>query len=373
MAAARRAGASPWRHIDFGLALAAVAVSAFGLLMIYSATRASLASQGIDPAYFLKRQAVFIVIGVAVMGVMALLDYRRLRDFAPVFYVGSVLALLAILSPLGKKSRGAQAWFQVGPYQLEPSEFAKIALIICLAAICANYRGKLGGRELAIILGLAAVPFALIYKQPDLGTALVLSCILLGVLLVGGVKAKHLAILAGIAVVAIAGVLHFGVLQAYQQQRLTSFLDTSSNGEASYNLNESKIAIGSGGPLGKGLFNGTQTNLSYVPEQQTDFIFTAVGEQLGLVGCALLLGLFVLIVWRTWRAAASARDATGALICVGVLAMFVFQIFENVGMTMGIMPIAGIPLPFMSYGGSAILASFAAIGLVLNVQMRRFS
>jgi rod shape determining protein RodA len=181
-----------------------------------------------------------------------------------------------------------------------------------------------------------------------------------------------LAVLAVVGVVGVAVVLHFGVLKQYQRDRLTAFLDSSSNVQATYNLNQSKIAISSGGVGGKGLFKGTQTNLSYVPEQQTDFIFTAVGEQLGLVGSALLLSLFVLMVWRIWRAATSARDATGTLICVGVLAMFVFQIFENVGMTMGIMPIAGIPLPFMSYGGSAIVASFCAIGLVLNVQMRRY-
>jgi len=167
-------------------------------------------------------------------------------------------------------------------------------------------------------------------------------------------------------------VLHFGVLKRYQQDRLTAFLDpTSSTSAGAYNLDQSKIAIGSGALTGKGLFRGTQTNLSYVPEQQTDFIFTAVGEQLGFVGSTLLLGLFVLIAWRTWRAAALARDLCGTLICAGVLGMLVFQVFENVGMTMGIMPIAGIPLPFTSYGGSAVVASFAGIGLVLNVGMRR--
>ncbi len=369
----RRTPAAPWRHVDIGLALAAVGVACFGLLMIYSATRARLVTEGIDPGYYLKRQAVFVVIGIIVMVVAAAIDYRRLRDFAPTFYAGSILALLLILTPLGKKSKGAQAWFQIGAYQLEPSEFAKIALIIGLAAICANYRGKLGGRELAIVLGLAAVPFALIYKQPDLGTALVLSAILFGMLLVGGLRTRHLLLRAAVGGVGVAVVLHFGVLKPYQQQRLTAYLDSRSTVQATYNLNQSKIAIGAGGVAGEGLFNGTQTNLSYVPEQQTDFIFTAVGEQLGLIGSGLLLSLFVLIVWRTWRAAATARDTTGTLLCVGVLAMLVFQIFENVGMTMGIMPIAGIPLPFMSYGGSAIVAAFAGIGLVLNVQMRRYS
>lgn len=369
----RRAPAAPWRHVDIGLALGAIGVACFGLLMIYSATRARLVSEGIDPGYYVKRQAVFVVVGIVVMALAAAVDYRRLRDFAPIFYGASVLALLAILTPLGKKSLGAQAWFQIGPYQLEPSEFAKIALIIGLAGFCASYKGRLGGRELLIVLGLAAVPFALIYKQPDLGTALVLGAILFGVLMVGGLQTRHLALLGGIALIGVVLVLHFGVLKKYQQERLSAFLNSSSNSEATYNVNQSKIAIGSGGVAGEGLFKGTQTNLSYVPEQQTDFIFTAVGEQLGLVGSALLLSLFVLIVWRTWRAAASARDATGTLICVGVLAMLVFQIFENVGMTMGIMPIAGIPLPFMSYGGSAVVCTFAGIGLVLNVQMRRYS
>jgi rod shape determining protein RodA len=369
----RRTPAAAWRHIDIGLTTATIGVACFGLLMIYSATRDKLVAQGLDPGYYLKRQSAFVLVGIVVMVLAASIDYRRLRDFAPIFYGGSVLALLAIMTPLGKRSKGAQAWFQIGAYQLEPSEFAKIALIVGLAAICANYKGRLGGRELAIILGLAAVPFALIYRQPDLGTALVLSAILFGMLLVGGLQTRHLAVLAVIGVIAVTAVLHFGVLKKYQRDRLTAFLDSSSNVQATYNLNQSKITISSGGVSGKGLFKGTQTNLSYVPEQQTDFIFTAVGEQLGLVGSVLLLSLFVLMVWRTWRAATTARDATGTLICVGVMAMLVFQIFENVGMTMGIMPIAGIPLPFMSYGGSAVVCSFAAIGLVLNVQMRRYS
>jgi rod shape determining protein RodA len=175
-------------------------------------------------------------------------------------------------------------------------------------------------------------------------------------------------------VLGVTAVLHFGVLRQYQKERLTAFLDPATNTQASaYNLDQSKIAIGSGRIEGKGLFRGTQTNLSYVPEQHTDFIFTAVGEQLGLVGSALLLSLFVLMVWRIWRTASLSRDFSGNLICVGVLAMIVFQVFENVGMTMGIMPIAGIPLPFMSYGGSAMICCFGAIGLVQSVHMRRLS
>jgi rod shape determining protein RodA len=371
---ARRTPAAAWRHVDIGLAVATVGIACFGLLMIYSATHDKLAAKGIDPAYYVKRQAVFLVLGAGVMALVASIDYRRLRDFVPILYGGSIFMLLAIFSPLGHKSKGAQAWFQIANYQFEPSEFAKVALIMGLAGLCASYKGRLGGRELAIVLGLAAVPFALIYVQPDLGTALIFAAILIAVLLVAGLRARDLAILAAVGVIGVLAVLQLGVLKNYQKQRLTAFLDQSTNTQASaYNLNQSKIAIGSGGPTGKGLGKGTQTNLSYVPEQQTDFIFTAVGEQLGFVGSALLLSLFMLMVWRIWQAASTARDLTGTLLCVGVLAMLVFQIFENMGMTMGIMPIAGIPLPFMSYGGSALVAAFAAVGLVLNVGMRRFA
>ena len=370
----RRNPGAAWRHIDFALIIAVVGVACFGALMIYSASRDRLQASGIDPAYFVKRQAVFVAIGLAVMVLAAAIDYRRLRDVAPVFYIGTVLVLLAVFSPLGQKSRGSQAWFAIGSYQLEPSEFAKVALILALAAFCALYKGRLRARHLVVVLALATVPLALIYKQPDLGTSLVLGAVLFTVLLVGGARGRHLVLLGLIGAFAVVGVLHFGVLKQYQRDRLTAFLDPTTNTQASaYNLDQSKIAISSGGVSGKGLFKGTQTNLSYVPEQHTDFIFTAVGEQLGLIGSALLLGLFVLMVWRIWRTASISRDLLGTLLCVGVLAMLVFQIFENIGMTMGIMPIAGIPLPFMSYGGSAVVASFAAVGLVLNVHMRRFS
>jgi rod shape determining protein RodA len=356
------------------LITAVVGVACLGVLMVYSASRDKLQASGLDPNYYLKRQTLFVILGVGVMALISAIDYRRLRDFAPLAYGGAVFLLLALYSPLGRSSRGAQKWFQLGGFQLQPSEFTKIALILALAAYCAQYKGRLAGRQLAAIVIAAGLPLALVYKQPDLGTALVLGVVLLVVLIAGGAKAMHLAVIGAVGVVGIVAVLHFGVLKQYQRDRLTAFLNPTANAQATtYNLNQSKIAIGSGRITGKGLFQGTQTNLSYVPEQQTDFIFTAVGEQLGLVGSALLLGLFVLMVWRTWRAAVEARDLIGTLLCVGVLAMLVFQVFENVGMTMGIMPITGITLPFMSYGGSSVLASFAAVGLVLNVHMRRFT
>ena len=371
---ARTSAASPWRHVDVTLIGAVLAIAALGMLMVYSATRNALEFNNLDSQYYLQRQAIFVAVGLCVMAAATVFDYRMFRDNAPLFYLATLGMLLLVLSPLGSNKKGTQAWFQLGPYQLQPSEFAKLTLVIAIAAFVGSIRGDLDGRRLLMVLGIAAAPIGLVYLQPDLGTALVSLAILLGMLLVAGAKAKHLAALVGLGVVAMVAVVQLGVLKQYQLDRLSAFLDPAGDTQRStYNLAQSKTAIGSGGVSGKGLFQGTQTNLSYVPEQHTDFIFTAVGEQLGLIGSAALLSLFAIVVWRVWRSAALARDPSGTMICVGVLAMFTFQIFENVGMAMGIMPITGIPLPFMSYGGSSTLASFAAVGLVLNVHMRRFS
>ncbi|HEX9968795.1 MAG TPA: rod shape-determining protein RodA [Acidimicrobiales bacterium] len=364
----------PWAHVDLLLVVSVVLIAALGALMVYSATRRRLEAEGIDPRFYLNRQLVFVVLGIGVMVAMTLVDYRFFRDRAAVVYPATVGLLLLVLTPLGSSSKGAQAWFQVGAFQFQPSEWAKIALIVCLAAYASLHRGDLDARRLAVVVGLAALPMALILQQPDLGTDLVFAAILLGMLAVAGARPRHMAVLGLIGLVGVIAVLQLGLLKEYQRERLTAFLDPQGDTQRStYNLNQSKIAIANGGLLGRGLFQGSQTNLSYVPEQHTDFIFTVVGEELGLVGSALLLTLFAVVVWRTWRAAALARDLSGTLICIGVLAMFVFQVFENVGMTMGIMPITGIPLPLMSYGGSSTLAAFAAVGLVLNVHMRRFS
>jgi rod shape determining protein RodA len=368
----RRGASSPTRHLDLSLVAAVLSIAGLGVLMVYSATQHRFGE--IDPRYFMERQLVFVMLGAGVMAAVASIDYRIYRDFAPLVYLATLVMLLLVLSPLGSNKKGAQAWFQMGSFQLQPSEWAKVALIVCVAAYGASHRGDLDGRRLLALLGLAAVPMGLIELQPDLGTDLVFGAILLGTLLVAGARPRHMAALGLLAAVAVVAVFHFGLLKEYQRDRLTAFLDPKEDTQRSaYNLNQSKLAISHGGVTGQGLFKGTQTNLSYVPEQHTDFIFTVVGEELGLVGSGTLLALFAFVVWRVWRAAALAKDLSGTLICIGVLAMFVFQIFENVGMTMGIMPITGIPLPFMSYGGSATLASFAAVGLVLNVHMRRFS
>jgi rod shape determining protein RodA len=378
----RRQVPGVWRHLDVVLIGASLLIALFGCLMVYTATKDQMEAAGLSPTYYLKKQAIFVVVGLGVMFVVAAIDYRKYRDWAPAIYGFAVLLLIAVFV-VGHKSKGSQAWFQFGSYQMEPSEFVKIALIIALATYCAASKRSLSGRALVGVLGLSAIPFLLIYKQPDLGTALVLAAVLAAVLLIGGAQPRHLGVLAAFTVVASFGVVHFGILKSYQQARLTSFVNSPNQPDAAllrsaaganlYNIAEAKTAIGDGGLTGRGLGKGTMTNLSYVPEQRTDFIFTAVGEQTGLLGSGLLLALFALVIWRTWQAATLSRDKVGMLICVGVLAMLAFQVFENVGMTMGIMPVAGIPLPFMSYGGSALIAAFAGIGLVLNVRMRRFT
>jgi len=375
-------GRVPWRHVDVSLLAAVASISGIGALMVYSSSRQALITAGSDPHYYLKRQLLNLAVGAVLLLITMVVDYRRWRDLAPLVYVGMCVMLVGVVSPLGARSQGHQAWFPLGSFQLQPSELSKIALILCLAAF-ASWSGR-GGRDaedeqmrtskLIGVLVLAAIPMGLIMLQPDLGTDLVFLVILFAMLVVAGVQGKHLAALLVLGVMGVVLVLHLGILQRYQVDRLTAFLDPKGDTRnIGYNLAESKDTIGAGGLAGKGLFKGTQTNLSFVPEQRTDFIFTAVGEQLGFVGSALLLLLFAFVVWRCWRAAMLARDRAGTLICVGVMALLVFQVFENVGMTMGIMPIAGIPLPFVSYGGSAVMAYSIGLGLVLNVHMRRFT
>ncbi len=307
------------------------------------------------------------------MVVTASIDYRKYRDWIVPIYVATMLFLALVVSPLGSTSKGAQSWFAVGGFQIQPSEISKIVLIVALASMLGAWKGDIDLRRLALALGVAGIPLVLIMLQPDLGTALVFIAITVVMFLIGGVRGRYLAVLALVGLIGVTGILTSNVLGQYQKDRLTVFLDSNAKLEGpAYNVNQSQAAIANGGVTGSGLFQGPQTRLRYVPEQQTDFIFTALGEQLGFVGGATLLGLFVVIVWRVWRTAQLARDLLGTLICVGVLAMFVFQIFESVGMTMGIMPVTGIPLPFMSYGGSSTVASFVGIGLVLNVHMHRF-
>ncbi len=379
MANFRRNPTSPFRHVDLVLVSLVGVVTLFGALMVLSTTRGATAPY--DTSY-LKRVIMFMVIGGVVMGGVALYDYRKLRDFWPFIYGGSVLLLLLVLVPgIGSRSKGTQGWFQLGPFQLQPSELAKLGMIVGFAGLASQFRGDLDNTRVAMLLGVCGAPMVLVLLQPDLGTTLVSVAVAFALLLVAGVRPRILGILAVVAILGTTMVLTSGVLKQYQRDRLGTFLEqdaSSSPSSASaqgsaFNLEQAKRAIGSGGLWGKGLFNGPQTRLKNVPEQRTDFIFTAVGEQFGFVGSGALLAVLAAIVWRVWRAAQLARDDFGMLICTGVMVMLLVQIFENVGMTMGIMPITGIPLPFMSYGGSALLTTLISMGLVLSVHMRRFS
>lgn len=374
IASSRSTIPTPARHVDWILVGAVVALSLIGVLMVYSATKGP---GGETPANtsFLIRQLVFAVLGWGVMGAMAAIDYRHFRDWAIPMAGAAIVLLVLVLSPLGSESNGAQAWFQVAGFQLQPSEFAKIVFILGMSAFLTYDRaGGLDGRRLLLAFGLAAVPMGLIMLQPDLGTVLVFVFAALGMVTVAGVRPRHLALVALVAIVGTVLILNSPILKAYQVDRLTSFVSPDSDTQgAAYNTKQAQVAIANGGFTGEGLFEGEQTQLNYVPEQHTDFIFTVVGEELGFVGGVVVLGLLGVIVWRIWRTAQLSRDEYGMLVCVGILSMVVFQVFENVGMTMGIMPVTGIPLPFVSYGGSAILTECAAMGLVLSVHMRRFT
>ena len=377
MASFRTNPASPLRHVDWVLVAAVGVVTTFGALMVYSVTR------GPVPPYdtsFVKRVVMFMIIGAVLMVGTALFDYRRLRDYWPFIYGGSVLLLLLVLIPgVGESRSGTQGWFQIGPFQLQPSEMAKLGMIVGFAGLASQFRGDLDNTRVLMLLGLCGLPMGLVMLQPDLGTTLVSVPVAFALLLVSGVRPRLLGVLALGAVVVTTLVLTSGVLKDYQVARLTTYVrqDQAATSEreekARYNLEQAKLAIGSGGFTGQGLFNGTQTNNAFVPEQRTDFIFTAVGEQLGFLGGAGLIAGLGVIAWRVWRTAQLARDDFGMLLCTGIMVMIVIQSFENIGMTIGIMPITGIPLPFMSYGGSALLTMCLSIGLVLSVHMRRFS
>jgi rod shape determining protein RodA len=358
-------------RIDMLLLGATGLLALTGVVMIYSATKGKLALAGEDPRYFLKRQAVFLVLGLVVMVALSLFDYRRLEQLSTVLYVGIVLALLAVLSPVGSHALGSQRWFALGPLQLQPSEFATLVLIIAIATYCTRRPEGLDFRDLVRLVLMSALPIVLIIKQPDLGTAIVMLVILMVMLAVAGMPGRYLLLLIVGAVVLVIFALNVGLLKHYQIVRLTSFISPEgANQNVTYNVTQAKDAIAHGGIFGRGLFHGAVTNLAYVPEQQTDFIFSAVGEQLGFVGAGVLLLLYGVVAWRVLRTAQLARDTYGRLICSGVFALLVFSVFENVGMNMGIMPVAGIPLPFLSYGGSAMIGFMAAIGLVTSVHMR---
>ncbi len=361
------------RPADVLLVLAVTALVVLGALLVWSATRSRLLDAGADPRTFLYKHVLNAAIGAGMAVAVARVEPRSLRAATPAVYLLSCLGLLVVLSPLGSTINGAHSWILLpAGFQVQPAEFAKVAVAVGMAAVLASRReGVPGSREVLLALGLAAVPMALVMLQPDLGTTLVLVALGLGVLLVSAAPARWLVglLLAGVA--AAAAAVQLGVLDDYQVARFRAFADPALDPRGvGYNTAQARIAIGSGGLLGKGLFAGTQTSGRFIPEQQTDFIFTVAGEELGLGGAGTLVVLLGTVLWLGLRIAARAPHAFGRLAAAGVVSWFAFQSFVNIGMTLGIMPVTGLPLPFVSYGGSAMFANLVAVGLLLNVSRR---
>jgi rod shape determining protein RodA len=345
------------------------------MFMVFSSTHQSLVALGGDPWGFVKKQIAALVVGVVAVAVIAAVDYRLAKVYAGFIYGALIVVLLLVRTPLGSAAKGAQRGFYFGAFQFTPSEWTKVGLAIMLAAYLSELKvSELSLRQVIRATAIAAVPMFLVFIQPDIGTTIVLAAILGGTLVVAGARIRHLGLLALVAIALLGGAFKLGLIKDYQVARLTSFVD-SRNGaaEARYNRDQSEIAIGSGGLTGTGYLKGPQTNLDFVPEQHTDFIFTVVGEEFGFAGSVTLLTLYAILLWRAIRIAMLSKDTFGTYLASGLAAMFAIQMFVNVGMTVGIMPITGIPLPFISYGGSSLIASYMAVGLLLSIHMRRLT
>jgi rod shape determining protein RodA len=364
------------RSLDWPLALAVISLAVLGAVLVWSATKQAQIDNHLDPQFYLKRHVMNLTIGLVLGAVTALVGYNQLRAYAPIVYGASLLGLLLVLSPLGSTINGAHSWIVLpAGFQIQPSEFAKIAIVVLMAMILGEKRDAdqaPGDSDILLALGLVSVPTLLIMLQPDLGTVMVIVFVVLGVLSVAGAPIRWVIglLLVG-GILALAGI-KIGLLHDYQVARFTAYLNSNVNTQTtSYNQHNATVAIGSGGWTGKGLFHGTSTTGQFVPEQQTDFIFTVAGEELGLAGAGAIVGLVGIVLWRGLRIASRADDGFGRLVATGVVCWFAFQSFENIGMTMGIMPVTGLPLPFVSYGGSAMFANMIAIGLLQNVHLKR--
>jgi len=372
----RRTSRVNFQNFDNLLNLAVAGLLLIGTLRVYAGTREWFRSYGLDPEYYLKRHILNILIGALLAYGTTLVDYRLLRAYMPIIWLASVIGLIIVLIPgFGSKINGARAWISLpGGFQLQPAELAKIAIIVGIAMIMAdreNAHEDPNDLDVLKALAISAVPVLLIVAQPDLGTVLIISAAILAMISASGAPSRWVIGLLILAVIGVFAAVQTGAVSQYQIARLQSFVDPSADPQATgYQLRQSRITIGSGGILGKGLFNGPQTNGRFVPEQQTDFIFTVAGEELGFIGCSLILALYVLFFLRAFAICRRSSDLFGRLVCIGVIAWFSFQAFENIGMTMGLMPMTGVPLPFLSYGGSSMFANLIGVGLLQNVHSR---
>jgi rod shape determining protein RodA len=358
------------RKLDWILVGAVAVLCVMGCALVWAAAK----PLGTGPSY-LKKDLLNVILGLLLAVVAATVDYRTLRAYTPVLYVASIFGLLVVLSPLGQRINGAHSWIVLGGgFEIQPSEFAKVAVVLGLAMLLSERRegsSEPTNQDVLLCLGFAAVPTVLILAQPDVGTIMVFGFIIFGMLALSGISAKWIVGMLAVALLGSLLIAHLHLLSQFQIDRLKSFTHTGA-GAQSYGLNqhEARIAIGHGGVWGQGLGHGSLTNGQFVPEQPTDFVFSVAGEELGLVGSGLIVLLSGIVLWRGLRIARLAEDRFGMLVAVGIVCWFGFQIFENIGMNVGIMPITGLPLPFVSYGGTSMFASMIAIGLLQNVHIR---
>lgn len=367
-------------RVDWVLTIAVLGLVTLGTLLVWSATTHREDLTGGDPTAYLKKQLVNIGIGLVLLVLVMATDHRWVRIVAPLVYLASLGGLVLVLT-MGSTVNGSTSWVQLGGMSIQPSEFAKLAVVVGMALWVAERadvrKGRPGvtwGDNVGDVLGMlviAGLPAALILLQPDLGTMLVLSATVFGVLAVSGAPRRWLALLVAGGVTAGAAAIAAGFLKQYQVDRFLAFTnpDLDPRG-AGYNVEQARIAVGNGGLFGQGLFDGSQTRAGFVPEQHTDFVFTVAGEELGLVGAGVLVALLGVVVWRALAIAAHSDDVFGRLAAAGIACWFGFQAFQNVGMCLGIMPVTGVPLPFVSYGGSSMFAGMLAIGLLQNIHLR---
>jgi rod shape determining protein RodA len=368
---------SMWLRLDWAVLASTFALLAVGIVLVWSATAGNDALTGGDPTAFVTKHILNIGIGLVLALMVAVTDYRWVRIWAPLVYVAGIVGLGLVLSPMGATINGSRSWIMIGSTSFQPAEFAKLGVVAGLALLLAErtdhkrHQRALRDIEVLAALAIAAVPAALILAQPDLGTMLVLGATVFGLLAVAGAPKRWLILLVSAAVAGAVAMVRLGLLEGYQLLRFQAFMDPTLDPRgAGYNTIQARIAIGNGGLFGQGLFDGSQTQSGFVPEQHTDFVFTVAGEELGLVGAGAIIGLFLLLLWRAIRIGARADDMFGRLAAAGVVCWFGFQAFQNIGMCLGIMPVTGVPLPLVSYGGTSMFASLMAVGLLLNIHLR---
>ncbi len=372
----RRSRSSIFHGFDPVLTGAVGLLLLIGTILVYAATRDWYSRNGLDPQYYLKRHIINIVIGALLAYGTTVIDYRLLRAYTPIFWGLGVLGLAMVLIPgLGSTVNGARAWIALpGGFQIQPAELAKIAIIIGMSMLLSERShdsDEPTSRDVLQALVVAGIPVLLIILQPDMGTVFIISASVVTIIAVSGAPSKWVAGLLLVAVLGAVGATKTGVISEYQINRLQTFVNPNADTQgAGYQLRQARITVGSGGLIGTGLFNGPQTNGRFVPEQQTDFIFTVAGEELGFLGSGLILILYFIILMRAFAIARRTNDPFGRLVTTGVIAWFAFQLFENIGMTLGLMPMTGVPLPFISYGGSSMFATLIGFGLLQNVHAR---